>query len=182
MRIVNVIIRRLTEYGYQVSVGSSVTIFEAQVRFGIKECLRQVKEKSPYPSDKGAMRTRYVPTGQLELFIKNDWISGAVCRKRWRDEDANPIEFHLRSFIESLFKVAVRVRAYNIEKQRQDDIRAAKERERELEAQRRAVLRKARLEENERRQILAKRAQAWHRSNLLREFVSAVEAADPAIR
>jgi hypothetical protein len=183
--ILDAVLKALRHRGYVVETGPAVRIFGQRIAFGIREHLETIREE---PKDDGLdgryefrfnrFHSKRLPTGQLVLFISNAdrfWLNGA--RKSWRDSATRKLEDCLNKFVVSLLRVAAKERDNEIETQRREAAAEVAARRREAEAQKRAERRKLQAEEQARVDHLLGQAAAWRKSRDLRLFIEAVRLA-----
>lgn len=171
-RILSALVKALKARSIEVTVEEhldhhrTVAVIGGQpVAFRLWEPLQQVRAE---PSDDPLSTRKYdlAPTAVLCLEI-SDYLPGR--RRSWRATGRTPLERWLNRFVIGLILAAddLARRRAEIEQRRRED--AERERiRREAEARRR--------EEQERLDQLLADADAWHRSQLLREFMVAVMA------
>ena len=110
---------------------------------------------------------RQIPSGRL--FLRMDQFWGFGLRTQWIDGKKQRIETHLGGFVVQLEMLAERIKEHRKELQKTEEERRAREIER-IEQMR--LLRK----EEERFKALQAEADAWHRSQRLRQYIAAVRA------
>ncbi len=123
------------------------------------------KKRHPWMFD----RPEYdrLPTGNLVLRLKNGEYGYG--RANWRDGKVQRLESLLNKFIVALFKCAVDKRSARIEREEAEVLRMA-------ESRRKEELRKLQEQERTRLAQLLKDVEAWHQSQKIRAYASAVVA------
>ena len=173
LKIMDAILNYLEKSGYEVGVAKArpfstyVAIRNRRVAFQLREGVLRTKrpptEKDPYPYP--AFDSQ--PNGTFTLEIK-EYLDGE--RKVWRDGERRLLEEQLGSFIVGLNRAA----AY-LEAQHERFVEA--ERERQAEQVRREELETRRREEQRRVDELMQQLSSWQKSEALRAFVAATQAA-----
>lgn len=110
----------------------------------------------------------YLPTTLFTLQLQPLWLNDSCVRRTWKDTPDKPLELQLDGIASGLTKYAAKAREVRLERAAQERERAA-EQERQLERQRQQAA------EQERRAQLERDAEAWHRAELVRRYVAAVE-------
>jgi hypothetical protein len=186
IRIMDALIKALEARGYQVYLSEGATkikVLEFALHFGISEQLvtERLEPKDhdlegSYRFGHSRFREQRVPSGILCLTIRdadNHWIGD--CRKNWRDGKKQQLENLLSSFISGLLRAAAQIK----ERIRQNEERERERREwlrrQEEEKRLRAEKRRRIQEEQERVSSLISQADNWHKSKLVREYVTALE-------
>lgn len=123
------------------------------------------KKRHPWMFD----RPEYdrVPTGNLVLRLKNGQFDNG--RTNWRDGKVQRLESLLNKFIVALFECAVNKRSVRIQREEAEVLRIAVSRRKE-------ELRKLQEEERTRLAQLLKDVEAWHQSQKIRAYASAIMA------
>lgn len=186
MRILDGLLKTLPQAGMQLQrpegerIKTVVEVEEESLEIAIAERVRRMER--PLTSEEREEQKRgklyyipykyqYHPTGHLCLKIVD---APYGCRESWCDGKQKRIENHLGAFLEGLVKAAVAKRLRREERKR-------REREWEIEEQKRMKLHKRLEEEKGRVKALESSEDAWSRSQRIREYVAAVEVrADPA--
>ena len=110
----------------------------------------------------------YLPTEQFTLQLQSLYLDSSCVRRTWKDTPDKPLELQLDRIALGLTKYAAKAREVRLE-------RAAQERERAAELERQRERRRQQAAEQERRTQLERDAEAWHRAELVRHYVAAVE-------
>lgn len=110
----------------------------------------------------------YLPTEQFTLQLQSLYLDSSCVRRTWKDIPDKPLELQLDRITSGLTKYASKAREVRLERAAQECERAA-EQERQLERKRQQAA------EQERRAQLERDAETWHRSELVRRYVAAVE-------
>lgn len=180
MRILDTLVKELESKGFCFKIdsdhisGSYLDIFGERITFSLTENARRIAhvltadEKARQKTDSlwYVKRYDYLPTGSLSLNI-NAMIASPI-RKKWSDSNKCRLEDHIAGFINGVVIAAQVVKAERLKREeehrRWEEERKIKEEE---EGQRR--IEEARLLD------LEKQAERWKRSELIREYIRAVE-------
>jgi hypothetical protein len=163
---------------------TAVMLSGVSLGFGISERLetkrkeREHRLEGYYEFGHSKFDFKKVPSGDLCLTIEAP--SGKVYRRNWKDAEGKPPEVQLNSFIIGLIKAAISKQLYI--RQREKEQRERLERERILEEQRRARAERVQKVKEERGRVekLTSDSEKWFKSNLIRQFISALESAQEA--
>ena len=186
LRILDGLIRGLHDRGHSVVVGDTepfatvVTIHGEQFAFAIKEKVtRRDRELSPAEQRERQQNPyRYYPkeysytaTGDLTLSIADDSVFGV--RKLWTETRRSRLEDRLNDITFGFARAAERKREQRLANQRRE------QEQREWERMRLGKMEAIRLEEA-RIEGLNKEVDRWHRSQLIRAYVTACKASPSA--
>ena len=115
----------------------------------------------------------YLPSPEFTLQLQPLRQNGTCVRRTWKDAPDKPLELQLGEIALGLAKYAAKARELRLE-------RAARERERAAQEARQAELKRQQAAEQARRSQLERDAEAWHRAELVRRYVAAVETEAPS--
>jgi hypothetical protein len=162
-----------------------VTIDDIEIHIGIREELK--KERKPvernleglYHFWHSSYTQYYVPSGNLCLSVMNHYSSNNL-QKNWRDTQTKQLERQLSKFVKVLFRIVVKEK--EAIRQREEHERQRREKQQRIEEQKR---RRAELQaqmDQERNCVadLIQDSENWKKSQILKEFISAVEKAKEA--
>jgi hypothetical protein len=176
------LLKALEKRGWRVGLGTGddsktyVTVLGQRVAFGIREKLKQVKNKpaKPLRGSDGQMYTPYrrenetIPSGKLALVLRETW--GSSVRRSWDETESTRLEERLNEFVIGLVAQAEEQREFarraeeNARQAREAEaLRYERERQRQLEAARISAL--------------TRQADAWHQSHRIASYLAAVRSA-----
>jgi hypothetical protein len=178
LRIMDALIKALEARGYTVTTEAgkgcttTATVLSIPLEIELREQLSQVPHQLTASERADQKRTPWLTfhkydhhlSGQLTLGIKN-WCRGA--RRHWADGKKQRLEHCLNAVVAGLIQAAVRLQAWELERERQH--RQWEEERRQLEEQERLER-----EEEARRQQLEREIADWQRAKQIRAYVEAV--------
>lgn len=137
----------------------------------LAEPSKEEKKRAKYSVKNSASpvwRGDYTPSDQFTLQLEPLRLNDSCVRRTWKDTLDKPLELQLDRIASGLTKYAAKAREIRLE-------RAARERERAAEQERQLERRRQQAAEQEWRAQLERDAEAWHRAELVRRYVAAVE-------
>jgi hypothetical protein len=183
MRIMDTLLKTLNKINFDVNIinGHTVVVIDnIEVAFGIREeleteqALLDTDLNGSYSFHYSRYKTIRKPSGRLCLSVQNHYSNKAL-RKNWRDTQYKRLEYEIEKIIIGFIKIAAdkkeRIR------QREEEERQYQEmlRRREDEARRKEELRSKIAQEQKRVSELIESAENWHKSKLIRGFISTIE-------
>ena len=186
LRIMNALIKALSERGFEVRMkkgATKVNVLDENLRFGISEELCTIKVEPKNHNLNGYYRfghSRFdqvrVPSGRLCLTIHEvSYWWGNKARKNWCDTKRKALENSLDSFVKGLVKLAVQKKAYGRKEAEEEQRRLEMRRQAEKKAHQRSKLKHEIQEEKKRISRLITDAENRQKSRLIRQFIIDVE-------
>jgi len=178
--IMNAVIKELISNGYSITGGikwnkyTHVTIENESIGFRLHEHIKQVPHEKTEEEIRKEKKGHYVyiptydylPTGTLILTIE---YYHHIPRKNWKDTAKRRLEECLNDFIEGL-KMAAAHSKIETKKRLEEEIKRQEEADyQSLQAERRA-------KELEKFELLEKDANDWQRTQIIKNYVDALEA------
>lgn len=187
LRIMNAVVKAFEKRGWPVAVGptddrgTSVTVLQQKILFGIREPRKQVQNEPAKPRRLGSgewytpyeLKYRHEPSGRLSLVVRNSW--GRAVDTAISDSGRRKLEDRLNEFMVLVVKVAHeraewerrRIEA-ELRHREAEQVRLAEQRKRDLEAARLTALQE--------------QAERWRRSRTLADYLAAVRAHMASVR
>jgi hypothetical protein len=186
LRIMDTLIKSLEHRGYGVFLSgqsTEVRIHDVALSFGMTEQLVK-KRKEPkdhelngyYQFAHSRFYEESVPSGKLCLSIRDAvFYWGGSCQHTWRDGKSKRLEDRLNGFISGLLRAAAQKEDRCQREQEKE--RERREYERKREEEERLWLEKRQRIEEERQKVasLISEAENWHKSKMIRDYITAVE-------
>lgn len=186
LRIINALIKALSERGFEVQLKNGATrvnVLDEDLRFGISEELVTKKVEPKNHDLNGHYRfghSRFdqvrVPSGRLCLTIHDvGYWWGDKARKNWRDTKRKALEASLDSFVKGLVKLAVQKKEYERKEAEKEQRRLEMRRQAEERERQRAELKHSIQEEKKKVSQLITDAENRQKSKTVQAFIIDVE-------
>jgi len=178
MRILDALLKEFDARGFNISIegerrytyvrvlGQKIEISLCELNNKIEREFTESQKKELLESPWKYKKHEYVPSGRLELSMKNLNYWGSL-RHKWADGKKQQLEDCLNDFMIGLIRASVVLRSVQLKWEREEKQR------REQELKRIEEERKQR-EEKERLEALLREVDQWNKSRRIREYVEAV--------